>query len=95
MFGIVLSALNSVLAWVFRSIIVKFVVYFALYFVCTEFLSILGSILPNASSLNGAFSGFTSGMWYFFDLLGLSTGVPMLVSAFATRFIIRRIPIIG
>jgi len=95
MFGIVLSALNSLAAWIFRSIVVKFAVYFALYFVCTEFFSVIGGILPNASNLNSAFGGFTSGMWYFFDLLGLSTGLPMLISALAARFIIRRIPIIG
>ena len=38
MFGIVLSALNAALAWLVRSVLVKFVAYFALWFITTEFI---------------------------------------------------------
>lgn len=97
MFGILLSAANVVLGFVIRSVIAKFFVYFALFFITTEFISVLQSvgILPSAASLSGAFGGIGSGTWYFFDLCGVSQGLPMIVSAYATRFIIRRIPIIG
>ena len=95
MYGILLSAFNFVLGWVFKSLIVKFVLYFALYFVCTEFFSVISSLFPSASSLNGAFGGISSGVWYFADLFAFSQGVPLVVSAYATRFIIRRIPLIG
>jgi hypothetical protein len=95
MFGIFLSALNSILGFVFRSFIVKFVLYFGLYFVTTEFISVIDSLLPNASTLNSAFAGISSGVWYFLDLFAFSQGLPLLMSAVITRFIIRRLPIIG
>lgn len=95
MFGIVLSALNSVLGWVFRSVLVKFILYFGLYFVTVEFTQILITLLPTSNSLNGAFSGITAAVWYFLDLFAFSQGMPLLLSAVVTRFIIRRIPLIG
>lgn len=95
MFGIFLSALNSILGFVFRSVIVKFVLYFGLYFVTTEFISVIDALLPNAGTLNSAFSGISSGVWYFLDLFAFSQGLPLVMSAVITRFIIRRLPIIG
>lgn len=95
MFGILVSAFNTVLAFLLRSILVKFVFYFALYFVTTEFVAILLSLLPTSSSLNGAFSSIPSSVWYFLDLFQISFGLPLIISAFVTRFMIRRIPIIG
>jgi hypothetical protein len=97
MFGIVLSALNVVLGFVMRSVIGKFFAYFVMYFVTTEFVSVLqgAGILPTAASLAGAFGGIGADVWYFMDLCAFSSGVPLVISAYATRFIIRRIPVIG
>ena len=97
MFGIVLSALNAVLAFVLRSVIVKFALYFGLFFVTTEFMSVLASsVLPTGDGGMGrAFAGLGIGTWYFLDLMDVSFGVPAVLSAWLTRFVIRRIPIIG
>jgi Protein of unknown function (DUF2523) len=95
MFGIVLSALYSLSGFIFRSVIVKFTVYFALYFITTEFVQIISTLLPSSSNLNSAFAGIPSGVWYFLDLFAFSQGLPIVLSAIATRFIIRRIPVIG
>ncbi|MEI6628321.1 MAG: DUF2523 family protein, partial [Alphaproteobacteria bacterium] len=65
MFGILVSAFNTILAFILRSVLIKFVLYFALYFVTTEFVSILLTLLPTSSSLNGAFSSMPSSVWYF------------------------------
>lgn len=95
MFGILLSALNSALAWVFRSVLVKFFLFFGLYFVTSEFVGFVADLIPNASSVNGALSGIGSATWYFLDTFQVTTGVSALMSAYATRFIIRRMPVIG
>ncbi|MCP1573925.1 MULTISPECIES: DUF2523 family protein [Herbaspirillum] len=95
MFGILLSALNVVLGFVFRSILVKFVLYFGLFFVTTEFIAILTNILPTGAALTSAFGGLPSEVWYFLDLCNVTAGVPILLTAWVTRFIIRRIPLIG
>lgn len=95
MYGILLSALNAVLAWLVRSVLVKFVVYFALYFVVTEFMSLIASWMPNGQALSSSLGGIPATVWYFLDLFNFSFGFPVVVSAFATRFIVRRIPVIG
>lgn len=95
MFGILLSALNTVLAWLVRSVLVKFAVFFALYFITTEFIAVITSILPSGSAVNGAMASVTNSTWYFLDVFMVQTGIAMVVSAYTTRFIIRRIPVIG
>lgn len=95
MFGILLSALNSVLAWAFRALVIKFVVFTALYLIVYELVSVMASWLPSGASLTSAFAGIGAGTWYFLDLFAVSVGVPLLLSAYLTRFIIRRIPVIG
>ncbi|MFZ6864710.1 DUF2523 family protein [Undibacterium sp. Ji67W] len=95
MFGILVSAFNFILAWVVRSVLVKFVLYFGLYFVTTEFIQIISSLLPNANSLNGALSSIAANTSYFLDVFALQSGLSLIISAYVTRFIIRRIPIIG
>jgi hypothetical protein len=52
-------------------------------------------ILPSAGNLSGAFSAIPSGMWWLMDMMQFNVEVPMVISAYLTRFIIRRIPIIG
>jgi hypothetical protein len=95
MFGILLSALNSVLGWVFRSLLVKFGLFFALFFITSEFAGFIASLLPDASSLNGTLSNIPASTWFFLDAFQLPFGLSALVSAYTTRFIIRRIPVIG
>ncbi|MGQ7936995.1 DUF2523 domain-containing protein [Paraburkholderia sp. D1E] len=97
MYGILISAFNVVLAFVVRSIIGRFFAYFVMYFITTEFIAVLQSagVFPTAASLSGAFGGIGSDIWYFLDLCAFSYGAPAVISAFAMRFIIRRIPVIG
>ncbi len=95
MYGILLSALNTVLAWVVRSLLVKFILYFALYFVSSEFVGFVAALVPDGSAVNGALGGIASATWYFLDVFSIQTGLSLVVSAYATRFIIRRLPIIG
>lgn len=97
MFGIVLSALNVVLGFVLRSVIVKFVTFFALWFITTEFISVLqgAGILPSAASVTTSLGGIGSATWYFLDLCAFSYGCPLVLAAWAARFIIRRMPVIG
>ena len=97
MFGIIASALNVALGFVLRTVVVKFVTFFALFFVTTGFVEVLHSsgLLPSASGIRSAFAGAGPGLAFFFQLLALDVGLPMILSAWATRFIIRRLPVIG
>ncbi|MGG7605408.1 DUF2523 family protein [Massilia sp. BKSP1R2A-1] len=95
MWVLLLGAVNTLLGFVFRSVMVKFVVFFALYFVVTEFVVLLVPLLPDASGIGGALGGIPATVWYFLDLFNVSAGIPILLSAYVTRFAIRRIPVIG
>ena len=96
MFGIVLSALNSVLGWIFRSLVIKFGVFFGLYFIATEFIGLVVQLIPDpSSSVNGTLSGIGAGTWYFLEAFMLPQGLSLVIAAYATRFLIRRIPVIG
>ncbi|HDR9202750.1 TPA: DUF2523 domain-containing protein [Burkholderia vietnamiensis] len=97
MFAILVSAANVALGFLLRSVIAKFFLYFALYFFVTEAVSLLQSagILPSAASLAGALGAIGNDVWYVLDMCAFSYGAPLLVSAYVTRFIIRRLPIIG
>ena len=95
MFGILVSALNAALAFLVKSIIAKFFVFFALYFVVSEFVSYLSSRLPDFSELSGAFLSLPANVWYFLDMANFSQGFSLCLSAYLLRFMIRRIPVIG
>ncbi|KVN60064.1 DUF2523 family protein [Burkholderia stagnalis] len=97
MYAILMSSVWSALTWLFRSVLIKFVLYFALYFFVTEAVQFLQGqgILPTATSLSQAFGAVGPGVWYFLDLFSVSYGMPMVVAAYAARFVIRRIPLIG
>jgi hypothetical protein len=100
LFGILLSALQSILGFVLRSVTIKFVLFWFLYLVVREIVPILTSYgffpgAAKAAALNSSLLGIPSGVWYFLDLMNFSMGVSAVLSAYVTRFIIRRIPFIG
>lgn len=95
MFAIVSSALFSIVGWVFKSVLVKFLVFFALFFVATEFIGFIVPKLPGASALTSAFAAQAPGVWYFLDLFKVGYGITAMLAAYVTRFAIRRIPVIG
>lgn len=90
--------LAPVIAFLLREIVVKFVIFTAI-FALVAFLvpKAVSYLLPfiGTGSLSSAFGGLDSGVWFFLDFFGLSFGVPLLISAWVARFLIRRLPVIG
>jgi hypothetical protein len=95
MFGILVSAGMRLFSYILGSVIIKFVVFFALFFIVTEFTQILGGLLPSSFLLTSTLGGIPATVWYFLDLFNVSMGISVLLSAWVSRFIIRRIPVIG
>lgn len=89
---------GPVLSFVFREVVVKFVVFSAV-FALVAFLApiAVGYAAPyiGTGSLSSAFSGLGSGVWYFVDFFNVSYGLPLVISAYVARFLIRRLPLIG
>lgn len=96
MFSIVVSALFTVLGWVVRSVLIKFVVFFALFFVTTEFVKVLvSSVLPESDGLFSALTMVSPGLAWLMNLMLIPQGLTVMFTALLTRFVIRRIPLIG
>ncbi|MBN3062859.1 DUF2523 domain-containing protein [Pectobacterium quasiaquaticum] len=91
-----LAALYAGLGFLLRSVVVKFLIMFGLFFIVQEFVPVLLSLI-NVSPLPlvELFSQLPDSAWFFLNLFQVPTGISLMVSAIITRFIIRRIPIIG
>lgn len=92
------ALLWPLIAWVFREVVLKFVV-FTVVFALVAFLvpyavSFLGGFI-STSNLTYAFSVLPAGVWYFLDLFRADFGIPLCISAMVYAFLIRRLPIIG
>lgn len=97
MYAILVSAFNFVLGWIFRGIVVKFIILTALYYVITfivdEVLSIL-DISP-VENLESSFNSLGASILFFLGVFKVEVGIPLILGAMLTAFIIRRLPIIG
>jgi hypothetical protein len=86
------------IGFVFRELVVKFVVFTAVFalvgLLSPIAIGYLGSHL-STSSLGNSFAGLSPGVWFFLDAFQLPYGVPLLISAWVARFLIRRLPVIG
>lgn len=90
--------LAPLVTFLLRDVIIKFVV-FAAVFALVAFLVpyAVGYLTPHigTSGLTGAFGALGPGVWYFLDFFNLGYGLPLVISAFVARFLIRRLPVIG
>jgi hypothetical protein len=91
------ALLSGMLSWLFKTLLIKFVTFTVLYLVVSSFVTYLISKLSTfgPDSLIAALSAWSPAMWYFADLTLFTQGVPAVISAYALRFAIRRMPIIG
>ena len=96
--GLILRLFSGFLGFVFKGIVAKFFVFFALFFITTEFIPVVIELfIPENLRVNfqTLFNNLPSDMWYFLELLTVPFGVTLFISAMLARFIIRRIPVIG
>ena len=95
MFSLIVSALNTLLGFVFRTVVVKFIMLFSIYFVVLAFSPVLASLLPTDFSFNILLANLPDSAFFALNLTDFPFGFPLCLSAMTTRFIIRRIPFIG
>jgi hypothetical protein len=90
--------LSAAFGFLLREIVIKFLIFTSLYLLVAFFVPYaVGFILPfiGVSSLSSAFDMVSPGVWFFVDFFRLDFGLPLLISAFVARFLIRRLPVIG
>ena len=89
---------SAALSWVFRTIIVKFVVIGAVFWLLTYLVPLaIGYITPfiGTSNLTALFNAVPDGLFWFLLALRFVVGIPLLISAYIGRFLIRRLPFVG
>lgn len=87
-----------VLSWLFRVVVIKFFILTAVFAVLALVVPMaIDLILPfiGASSLSSSFSLLPAGVWWILDNLALDYGLPLIISSFIARFLIRRLPFVG
>lgn len=90
--------LGLMVSWLLRVVVVKFLIMAAVVALLVELVPVVaGLIAPfiGTPALSSAFSSISPGVWWFLDFCRLDIGVPAMLAAWVTRFIIRRIPFIG
>lgn len=90
--------ITSALTWLFNSVILKAIVLFVVYAVVSSMSGYMFNILAGSvstTSIQNSISYLPSGVIYFLALFRFDYGLPLILTAFIGRFIIRRLPVIG
>lgn len=90
MFAILSSAFNAALGWVFRAVLIKFLVAFSVFYLVRLVAEVAVSFVPSAAALQSAFSAIPAGVWFFLDAFQIGFGLNVCFSAYVSSFIIRR-----
>lgn len=90
--------LAPLVTWIFRDVVIKFVIFAAVFalvaFLVPKAIAYLGNFI-SPGGLNSAFNVVSPGVWFFLDFFQLGYGLPLVISAYVARFLIRRLPVIG
>ncbi|EAW1322234.1 DUF2523 domain-containing protein [Salmonella enterica] len=92
---LLIAALGEMLVFVFRQIVVKFVLFTVMYLLLTQLAPLLTSYLPNGANVSALFNSLPSAVLWFLNISAFDVTFPMIIGAYFTRFFIRRIPFIG
>lgn len=93
---VIIQALISVVSWFVGGIALKAVVVGALYWVLTYFMPLVwGYVAPflGVSSLTSFFSGIPDGVYWAIYATKGDVGIPLVISAYLSRFLVRRLHI--
>lgn len=94
----ILTMLAPLIAFFLREVVVKMLLFAALFATMALFVPwIMAQLLPfiGLTDLNAFFATVPAGMWYFWDMANMGYGLPLLISAQVAAFLIRRIPFFG
>jgi Protein of unknown function (DUF2523) len=91
------AILWPMISWLLRGVVIKSVLFAALFAVLSMLIPFLLSYLLGITpqTVQDGLGSMSSSTLYFFKAFGLDVGIPVVLSAHATRFLIRRIPFIG
>ncbi|WP_417794766.1 DUF2523 family protein [Terasakiella pusilla] len=91
------SGLFQVVNWIFRAVVVKFVMFTALGAVLLVVIQIGEQLLDlsGVTQIGETLGSLPADIGYYMGVFQLQVGIPMILTAALVRFTIRRLPIIG
>lgn len=95
MWAILTNAVNYLLRLLFTVAPIKFVFLIVVFLIIDVLLKIVFSFLPSWLNPQLLINSIPPDFWWFLHLMSLDTGFPMLMAAWAIRFLIRRVPFVG
>lgn len=93
-----LAILWPAVSFFLRTVVVKFIVLTGVFAVMALAIpAAINLIAPHigTAGLTSSFGGLDSGVWWVLDAFSFGYGLPLIISAFIARFLIRRLPVIG
>ncbi len=98
MYGILLSALYTLLRWLVSASAGRIIltgVFVLVLSVITSLLSWYLTGMPTGSAILSLFNALPNGIKFFLDYVNLSYGLPLILNALISRFVIGLIPVVG
>lgn len=92
------AVLWPVVSWIFREVVLKFVVFGVLFALLTLLMPLVIAQITqfvDVQNINSAIANVPTGVLFFARLFRFDVGIPLVISAFVSRFLIRRIPVVG
>ena len=98
MWGLITGALSWIVKYILGAGSMKWIITSLLLLGLSALITLGTSLLPawfSDANFSNSFSTFTPSLWYFFDYFKLDYAFGLILGAYITRFLIRRIPFIG
>ncbi|WGE47311.1 DUF2523 family protein [Actinobacillus equuli] len=89
------KSFSGVLSFIFKSLVIKFVVFAIIFLVVTEVIPMLFEVFIPEQELQQYFDSIPSEALFFLSAFKIDVGIQMILSAYMTRFMVRRIPFVG
>lgn len=95
MFPIIFAALSNIVMFLLRGTVIKFMLFGALFYFVIDFVPNILSFMEIDIDLGSSINDLPSGVLYFMNIVDFSTFIKIVLSAYISRFVIRRLPIVG
>ncbi|EHA1744271.1 DUF2523 domain-containing protein, partial [Salmonella enterica subsp. enterica serovar Javiana] len=82
---LLIAALGEMLAFVFRQIVVKFILFTVMYLLLTQLAPLLTSYLPDGANVSALFNSLPSAVLWFLNVSAFDVTFPMIIVAYFTR----------
>jgi hypothetical protein len=93
-----LNILYIVGAWLVREVVIKASVLAGLYWLLVYLMPLVWGYVSGfvgVSGLTSLFNAIPDGVYFFLYAFKFDVGLPLCISAFVSRFLIRRLPVVG